>query len=105
MTENMDERIKAIISAIVVIVVNAAALMGIDIGDGADIQDALFAIAWIASLAWAIWKNHNFTHAAAEGQRVVDAIKEIESLTGQKLSAEMALELTDGADHDGQQSN
>ena len=97
---NIDERWKAIFSAIGVIIVNAAALMGIDIGDGAQLQDILLGLAWIASLAWAIWKNHNFTAAAAEGQRVVDAIKAVESATGQTLSAELALELTDGADHD-----
>jgi hypothetical protein len=97
---NIDERWKAIFSAIGVIIVNAAALMGIDLGDGANIQDVLLGCAWIASLAWAIWKNHNFTAAAAEGQRVVDAIKAVESATGQTLSAELALELTDGADHD-----
>lgn len=97
---NIDERWKAIFSAIGVIIVNAAALMGIDLGDGASIQDVLLGCAWIASLAWAIWKNHNFTAAAAEGQRVVDAIKAVERATGQTLSAEMALELTDGADHD-----
>ena len=97
---NIDERWKAIFSAIGVIIVNAAALMGIDLGDGASIQDVLLWCAWIASLAWAIWKNHNFTAAAAEGQRVVDAIKAVESATGQTLSAELALELTDGADHD-----
>lgn len=97
---NIDERWKAIFSAIGVIIVNAAALMGIDLGDGASIQDVLLGCAWIASLAWAIWKNHNFTAAAAEGQRVVDAIKAVESATGQTLSAELALELTDGADHD-----
>ena len=97
---NIDERWKAIFSAIGIIIVNAAALLGIDVGDGAQIQDVLLGLAWIASLAWAIWKNHNFTAAAAEGQRVVDAIKAVESATGQTLSAELALELTDGADHD-----
>ena len=97
---NVDERWKAIFSAIGVILVNAAALMGIDLGDGANIQDVLLGLAWLASLAWAIWKNHNFTAAAAEGQRVVDAIKAVESATGQTLSAELALELTDGAEHD-----
>lgn len=97
---NIDERWKAIFSAIGVIIVNAAALLGIDVGDGAQIQDVLLGLAWLASLAWAIWKNHNFTAAAAEGQRVVDAIKAVESATGQTLSAELALELTDGADHD-----
>lgn len=97
---NIDERWKAIFSAIGVIIVNAAALMGIDLGDGASLQDVLLGCAWIASIAWAIWKNHNFTAAAAEGQRVVDAIKQVEKDTGQTLSAELALELSDGVAHD-----
>lgn len=92
----MDERIKAIISAAVVIIINVAALCGFDVGDGATLQNALLAIAALASWLWAIWKNHNFTDAAAEGQRVVDAIKLIEAATGEKLSAEGALELTGG---------
>lgn len=97
---NIDERWKAIFSAIGVIVVNAAALLGIDLGDGADIQDVLLGCAWIASLAWAIWKNHNFTFAASEGQKVVDAIKDVKKATGEEIGAATALELTGGADHD-----
>ena len=96
----IDERWKAIFSALGIIIVNAFALVGIDFGDGAQMQDALLGLAWIASLAWAIWKNHNFTRAAAEGQRVVDAIKAVENYTGESINAEAALELTDGVDHD-----
>ena len=101
----MDERIKAIISAAVVIIVNVAALCGFDLGDGMNLQNALFAIAALISWIWAIWKNHNFTFAAGQGQRVVDAIKSVEKATGTQLSAEMALELTDGVDHDLQQAD
>lgn len=96
----IDERWQAIFSAIGVIVVNAAALLGIDMGDGADLQDVLLGCAWIASLLWAIWKNHNFTYAAAEGQKVVNAIKSVEKETGERLSAEMALELSAGVGYD-----
>lgn len=92
----MNERIKAIISAAVVIVVNVAALAGFDLGDGATLQNALLAIAAMVSWAWAIWKNHNFTDAAAEGQKVVDAIKTIEAATGERVSAATAIELTGG---------
>lgn len=104
MTE-IDERWKAIFSALGIIIVNAFALVGIDLGDGAQLQDALLGLAWLASIAWAIWKNHNFTYAAGQGQRVVDAIKSVEKATGTQLSAEMALELTDGVDHDLQQAD
>ena len=92
--ENLDERIKAIISAIVVIAVNAAALMGFDIGDGASLQNALLALAWFASIAWAIWKNHNFTESAIESQKVLDLLKEIKRETGEQLTFETLGEIT-----------
>lgn len=72
---SIDERWKAIFSAIGIIIVNAAALIGIDVGDGAQLQDVLLGCAWIASLAWAIWKNHNFTDEAAQAQRYLDMLK------------------------------
>lgn len=96
----IDERWKAIFSAIGVIIVNVAALMGINLGDGANIQDVLLGCAWMASIAWAIWKNHNFTEAAAQGQKVTDAIKSIKKDTGEQVSAETALELMGGIGHD-----
>ena len=96
----IDERWKAIFSALGIIIVNAFALVGIDLGDGAQVQDFMLGLAWVASIAWAIWKNHNFTAAAAEGQRVVNAIKSVEKSTGVQLSAEMALELTDGIERE-----
>ena len=96
----IDERWQAIFSAIGVIVVNAAALLGIDMGDGADIQDVLLGCAWIASILWAIWRNHSFTDAAIQGDRVMYALKEIKRETGESLSAEMALELSAGVGYD-----
>ena len=97
---DIDERWKAILSAVTVIIVNAFALMGIDLGDGADIQDALLGAAWLISLAWAIWKNHNFTSSAIESQKVLDLLKSIKRETGEQLTAEAALELTNGVDDD-----
>lgn len=96
--EKLDERWKAIIGALAVIIVNACALMGIDIEDGMTVENALYAVAWLVSIGWAIWKNFNFTLAAAEGQRVVDAAKHIKKTVGVDVSAEMALELTGGKD-------
>lgn len=97
---NIDERWKAIFSSIGVIIINVAALLGIDIGDGASIQNVLLGLAWIASILWALWKNHNFTDAAIQGQRVTDAIKSAKKDTGEQVSAEMALELTGGKAND-----
>ena len=70
----MSERTKAIISAAVVIVVNVAAIYGISLDQGM-LLNALCAVADLAAMVWAIWKNHNFTYAAAQGQMVVDKIK------------------------------
>lgn len=97
---SIDERWKAIFSSIGVIIINVAALLGIDLGDGASIQNVLLGLAWIASICWALWKNHNFTHEAIESQKVLDAMKSIRKETGEQVNVNMALELTGGADHD-----
>ena len=97
---NIDERWKAIFSAIGVIAVNVLALVGINVGDGAQIQDVMLGLAWIASLLWAIWRNHSFTDAAIQGDRVMYALKEIKRETGESLSAETALELMGGKAND-----
>ena len=70
----MSERTKAIISAAVIIIVNVAAIYGISLDQGM-LLNAICAIADLAAMLWAIWKNHNFTYAAAQGQLVVDNIK------------------------------
>ena len=99
---DMDERWKAIFSAIGVIIINVLALFGINVDDGATVQNVMLGLAWIASILWAIWKNHSFTDAAIQGDRVMHAIKDVKKETGNTISAEMALELTDGVDHDGE---
>ena len=70
----MSERTKAIISAAVIIVVNVAAIYGISLDQGI-LLTALCAVADLAAMLWGIWKNHNFTYAAAQGQMVTDKIK------------------------------
>lgn len=70
----MDERTKAIISAIVVLVANIAALWGVSIDQGVWVN-GLCAIVMLVSSIWAIWKNHNFTKEAAQAQKVLDELK------------------------------
>ena len=70
----MNERTKALISAAVVIVVNFAAMYGISLDEGV-LVDALCAIVDLVTMVYAIWTNHNFTFAAAQGQLVTDRIK------------------------------
>jgi len=70
----MDERTKAIISAIAVLIVNFAALWGVSL-DYETWVNGLCAIAMLAASAWAIWKNHNFTPEAAQAQLVLNGLK------------------------------
>lgn len=70
----MDEKTKATISAIVVLIVNGAAMYGVSL-DSQMWMDGLCAIVMLASSIWAIWKNHNFTPEAAEAQIVLDNLK------------------------------
>jgi uncharacterized membrane protein len=70
----MNEKTKAIISAIVVLIANLAALWGVSIDQNVWI-DGLCAIVMLVSSVWAIWKNHNFTPEAAEAQKVLDGLK------------------------------
>ena len=70
----MDERTKAIISAIVVLAANIAALWGVSIDQGVWVN-GLCAIVMLVSSIWAIWKNHNITDEAIEAQRYLDELK------------------------------
>lgn len=69
-----SERIKAIVSAIVVLVVNIASLAGATL-DQSLVSDIVCFVVVIVSTCYAIWKNHNFTEAAQAGQRLLNEIK------------------------------
>lgn len=68
------ETIKACVSALGVLIVACAGMFGFDL-DAGMVQNGLSALAFIAAFAWGIWKNHNFTKAAQEAQKVCDALK------------------------------
>lgn len=70
----MDERAKAIVSAVAIIAVNVCAYFGITLDQG-QLTTGLLAACGLACTVYGIWKNHNFTQAAIEGQKVTDAIK------------------------------
>lgn len=69
-----NETMKACVSALGVLIVAGAGLFGFDL-DADLVQNALSALAFLAGIAWAVWNNFNFTHAAQEGQKVTNAIK------------------------------
>lgn len=70
-----SEKTKAAISAIVIMVVNLVVyFFGVTL-DANMIADGVMAVILIAATGYAIWKNHNFTEAAALGQQVLDTVK------------------------------
>lgn len=68
------ETIKACVSALGVLIVACAGMLGFDI-DADMVQNGLSVLAFVAAFAYAIWKNHNFTKAAQCAQRVLNDIK------------------------------
>lgn len=68
------ETIKATASALVVVIVNIAAMVGVSIDQGTT-ADVVYAVLMLVATGWGIWHNHNFTSAAQAGQLLVDAAK------------------------------
>lgn len=71
----MNEQIKAFVSSVVSIVVIGAGILGIAIDPDA-VSTVVYAVAILAVIIWDIWKNHNFTAAAAMVQKIIDALKQ-----------------------------
>ena len=92
-----SEQIKAVIQMVVTLVVTVGSIFGYEMAEDQAQQIAIVIVA-VVVIAYSVWKNCNFTHAAEQGQRVLDAVKSIQKDTGEKLTAEAALELTDGQD-------
>ena len=70
----MDERTKAIISAIVILIVNIAAMFGVSL-DANIWFSGLCAIVLLATNIYAIWKNHPITPEAVQAQKYLDQLK------------------------------
>lgn len=70
----MDERVKAILSASIILIVNIAALCNISV-DQNSITNVMFGGADLIVTIWAIWKNHNFTKEAAHAQQFLNDLK------------------------------
>ena len=68
------ERIKAVITLVVVCVANVANLYGVYIDADAVVQLALMVVTAIATVyAW--WKNNNVTREAVAAQELLDKLK------------------------------
>lgn len=71
----MTSRIQSIVSALALIIVEFAAVIGLSL-DTDMVVDILSGIAFVAALVYGIWKNHNFTDAAIEAQKLLNALKD-----------------------------
>lgn len=71
----MNERIKAVISAAIVLLVNICALYNVALDKGL-VENVVFGAITIAATLYAAWKNHNFTAEAAQAQQYLEVLKE-----------------------------
>lgn len=70
----MNEQVKAVIGAIVVLVVEIAGICGVAL-DTDTVTQVVSAAAILVAAALSIWKNFNFTEAAGKAQEYLDALK------------------------------
>lgn len=70
----MDERTRALASAIAIVAVEVCALFGQSI-DADQTVHFILALMSVAGTVYGIWKNHNFTPEAAQAQEYLDSLK------------------------------
>ena len=92
-----QEQLKALIQMVGTLVVTLCGIFGYSLAEDEAQQIAVVIVALVV-VAYSVWRNANFTKAAAQGQRVLDAIKDAPKATWQTIPAEAALELTEGRD-------
>lgn len=68
------QTIKAIVSTIVTVTITVLSAFGIDV-DGDLLTNVLCAVVLVGATIYGCYKNHNFTKAAQEGQKLIDEIK------------------------------
>lgn len=70
----LDERTKALVSAIALLAVNLLALFGVQLNHDT-VWQVVAAVAIIATTIYGVWKNHNFTPEAQRAQEYLDMLK------------------------------
>lgn len=70
----MNETFKSIASALAIIVIQVAALFGLEISED-EATSIILCLITLGATCYAIWKNHNFTEDAQESQAIVNAGK------------------------------
>lgn len=69
------EKVRSIISAVVLIVIEVASLAGVSISEN-EVTSIGSAVLAVIVLVYGIWKNHNFTDAAVDAQKYLDQLKD-----------------------------
>lgn len=69
----MDKR-QSTISAIAVLIVNLGVVFGVSV-DQDSLVLVLGSLATLIATVWGVWRNHNFTYAAQQGQLVTNQLK------------------------------
>lgn len=70
----MSERTKALVSIAALIIVQIAALVGVQMDTDA-VVEVMSSLVVVCATIYAAWKNHNFTDEAAAAQSVLDSLK------------------------------
>lgn len=68
------QTVKAFVSTIVTVAITVLSAFGIEV-DGDMLTNVLCAVVLVGATIYGCYKNHNFTKAAQEGQKLVDEIK------------------------------
>lgn len=68
------ERVKAIVTIVIVAVVNVANVFGYAVDADAWVNVALSLLSALG-IVWSWWKNQNITPEAVEGQKLLDSLK------------------------------
>lgn len=71
----MNERTRAIVSAIVLLIIEAAGIFGVTL-DESLVTTIVGLVLIVAGLVYGVWKNHNFTDFAGMCQQLLKAMKD-----------------------------
>lgn len=70
-----SEQIKAIIQMLVTLIVALAGIFGYSLAEE-QAQQVAIVIAAVVVIAYSVWRNANFTHAAGYGEEITNGIKD-----------------------------
>lgn len=70
-----SEQVKALIQMLATLAITLAGIFGYSLAEN-EAQAAAVVIAALVVIAYSVWRNANFTHAAGQGQEITDGLKD-----------------------------